>query len=65
MMKKGLITATVCITLIMGATACSSTRPTKEVDHTDPENKAMRHRNQDTDLNNAGSQKDNVREVTK
>lgn len=64
-MKNGLITATVCTTLIMGATACSGTRETKKADPTKIENKAMRHRNQATDLNNAGSQKDNMREMTK
>ena len=62
---KNLITSLLIIVFTVSLSACSSTRPTKEVDHTAKENKAMRHRDQATDLNNAGHQKDQIRAKTK
>lgn len=62
---KNLMTSLLIITFTASLAACSSTRSTKEVDHTAKENKAMRHRNQATDLNNAGHQKDEIRAKTK
>ena len=62
---KGIITAILCVTLATGVAGCSGTRETKKADPTKDKNKAMRHRNQATDLNNAGSQKDNTIEMTK
>ncbi|MCB9045134.1 MAG: hypothetical protein H6550_03230 [Chitinophagales bacterium] len=61
---KHLIAGLFVIVLLTAVMACSSPRPTREVDHTKMQNKAMRHRNQATDLNNAGHQKDEIRAKT-
>ncbi|MCB0696401.1 MAG: hypothetical protein KDC07_03495 [Chitinophagaceae bacterium] len=61
---KHLIAGLFVIVLLTTFMACSSPRPTREVDHTKMKNKAMRHRNQATDLNNAGHQKDEIRAKT-
>ncbi len=62
---SNLIASLMIIVFTVSLSACSSPRPTKEVDHTAKENKAMRHRDQATNLNNAGHQKDEVRANTK
>lgn len=62
---KQLLIASLTITLLISATSCSTTRSTKEVDHTSSKTEPMRKKNQATDVNTPGNQADKVREKTR